>query len=272
MTYILEVLDVHFSYPGGVVALRGACLKARKRGVVAITGPNGCGKTTLLLIASGLLKPDKGRVLFDGIPLDEQLPQARKRIGLVFQNPDDQIFNSTVYDEIAFALRQLEMEEEEIAERVEEIAEKLGIGSILKRPPYRLSLGEKKKVALASILVYEPELILLDEPTANLSYKTVSEVEYIISGLQREGKTVIVASHDVNFIARVADTVYVLSAGRVVGFGEARKILLDKDLLSKAELAPPLIARVAELLFDKENPLPLTLEELAEKLQKLKHK
>ena len=267
MTYLLEVLNVYFSYPGGVEALKEVSLKAKRGEIIAVTGPNGCGKTTLLLIASGLLKPDKGKVLFNGVPLDDQLPYVRRKIGIVFQNPDDQIFNSTVYDEIAFALRQLDMKEEEVVKKVEEVALRLGINDILRRSPYRLSLGEKKKVALASILVYEPELVLLDEPTANLSYKIIEEIENIIFELRKEGKTVVVASHDVDFIARIADTVYVLSAGEVVGLGKARKVLLDESLLSKAELVPPLIARVAKLLFDRRNPLPLTLEELKDMLE-----
>ncbi len=258
----LKVEDVAFSYPGGVEVLKKASFSVGKGEVVAIIGPNGSGKTTLLMISAGLLKPKRGRVLLDGEPLEKQLPEARRKIGLVFQDPDDQLFNPTVYDEISFAPRQLLPSKEEVRNVVFKVAEELGIKHLLDRPPYKLSVGEKRKVALASVLVYNPEILLLDEPTANLSASFVEELEQIIMEKRRLGKAIVVASHDVEFIARVADRVYVLSRGVTYGGSSARKVLTDEKLLALADMKPPLIHQAAKTLGLNLREPPLTLKEL----------
>ncbi len=259
---MLEVVNVYFKYPGGSEVLKGASFSVRRGEVVAIIGRNGSGKTTLLLVASGLLTPQKGEVLLDGEPLDKQLPEARRRMGLVFQDPDDQLFNPTVYDELAFAPRQLGYSEEDVKKMVEDLAGRLGLSGLLGRPPYKLSMGEKRKVALASVLVYNPELLLLDEPTANLSAKSVEELVEMIGGFREDGKAVVVTSHDVEFVARVADRVYVLYDGITLGGGAAREVLTDEGFLRLADAEPPYAFRVAKNLGLECKPL--TLEELLE--------
>ncbi|MEM2794045.1 MAG: ABC transporter ATP-binding protein, partial [Candidatus Methanomethylicia archaeon] len=138
---MLRVENVCFKYPGGVEVLKNVSFTASRGEVVAVVGPNGSGKTTLLMIAAGLLEPSKGLVLLDNKPLKEQLPEARRRIGLVFQDPDDQLFNPTVYDEIAFTLRQLLHTEKDVDKRVSEVAWKFNLVDILDKPPYKLSIG-----------------------------------------------------------------------------------------------------------------------------------
>jgi cobalt/nickel transport system ATP-binding protein len=261
---LLSANSVYFRYPKGPEVLRGASLTLDRGEVVAVIGPNGSGKTTLLLVASGLLEPESGEVLFEGSPLKEQLPWARRRIGFVFQDPDDQLFNPTAFDELAFTLRQLLSSEAEVKRRVEELAEKLKLSHLLDRPPFKLSVGEKRRVALASVLIYDPDLLILDEPTANLSSKSAAEVVEVVKEARGASKGVLVSSHDVEFVASVADRVYVLNEGRLHGGLSARQVLTDEVLLSLADMAPPAAFRAAEALGLRLKKPPLTVEELKE--------
>ena len=263
---VLEVKNAWLTYPGGVEALKGASLRVASGEVVAVLGPNGSGKTTLLLVAAGLLEPSRGEVLLDGRPLAAQLPGARRRIGLIFQEPDDQLFNPTVFEEIAFALRQLGTPEDEVEERVKFVARELGLEHLLDRSPYTLSAGEKRRVAIASVLTYGPEFLLFDEPTAYLSVPWRRALESLISRLRAEGKAVAVATHDVAFAARIADRVYLLKGGQVLAAGRARDLLSDERLLAEAGMEPPLPVKIYRRLVGDGEP-PLTLEELIEALK-----
>jgi cobalt/nickel transport system ATP-binding protein len=265
---MLRVENVYFSYPGGVEVLKGASLTANRGEVVAVIGPNGSGKTTLLMIAAGLLEPSRGLVLLDGKPLRKQLPEARRRIGLVFQDPDDQLFNPTVYDEIAFTLRQILPTKEDVDGRVLEVAGRFKLENVLDKPPYKLSVGEKRRVTLASILAYDPEVLLLDEPTANLSSRYVEEIEEIVLDAKKSYKTVTVASHDVEFIARVADRIYILNNGTTVGGLNAKSILADESLLALADMKPPLVLQALRLLKINLEGNPLTIKDLLETVEK----
>ena len=214
MSSAIEAIDVWFSYTKQDYVLRGASLEARYGEILVLLGPTGSGKTTLLLILSGLLKPQKGRVLLDGRSLFDQLPEARRRIGIVFQNPDDQLFNPTVYDEIAYSLRTLGMAEEQIRERVEQVAAMLGIEHLLERQPYRLSMGEKRLVTLASILVYEPQIVVLDEPTTFLDDRGTRKIMCTLLKLRDEGRAVIAATHDLELALWLADKICLLEKGK----------------------------------------------------------
>jgi len=264
---LLEVRNAWYRYPSGIEALKGAELAVSNGEVVSIIGPNGCGKTTLLLIATGLLEPEKGEVFLDGKPLVEQLPNARKRLGLVFQEPDDQLFNPTVYDEIAFSLRQLDLSEDYVKKRVNEVAKRLNIDHLLDRAPYRLSIGEKKKVAIASILVYEPEIILFDEPTANLSIEAINELEQLIKELRSKKRAIVVTSHNIEFVAKISDKVYIMDNGTTINKGDKRDILINEALLSKVGLEPPFAVKISKRIFGNCENYPLTIEELSNLLQ-----
>ncbi|MEM2021023.1 MAG: ABC transporter ATP-binding protein [Zestosphaera sp.] len=212
----LLLKDVWFSYPSSnAPVLRGVTLELRGSELMIVRGPNGSGKSTLLLVAAGLLKPERGEVLLDGVPLQSQLPAARRRIGITFQNPDDQFFNATVYDEIAFALRQLKLSENAVRERVTEVAGTLHIESLLERPPYRLSGGEKVKVALASVLAYNPEILLLDEPTAYLTSEAKEMILRILTDLRDRGKAIVITTNDPYLTGHPIDKVYTLVDGRL---------------------------------------------------------
>jgi len=259
---LLRVENIYFKYPGSTEVLKGASFLVDRSEVVTIIGQNGSGKTTLLLVAAGLLEPQKGTVLLDEKPLREQLPEARKRIGMVFQDPNDQLFNPTIYDEIGFALRQLFPSEAEVDRRVRQIAEKFGLTALLARAPYKLSIGEKRRVNLASVLAYDPDVLLLDEPSANLSSRYVDETEEIVMRAKDDGKAVVIASHDVEFVAKVSDRVYIMKDGSMSGGQGAKSVLSDESSLSIADMRPPLILQASKVLgFGLKNP-PLTIEDL----------
>ncbi|MCX8185818.1 MAG: energy-coupling factor ABC transporter ATP-binding protein [Sulfolobales archaeon] len=211
---VLTLKDIWFRYPASdEYVLKGVNLRLNKYELSVIRGPNGSGKSTLLLIAAGLLTPEKGEVLLYGKPLNTQLPQARIKLGITFQDPEDQFFNATVYDEIAFALRQLRIPEGIIRNKVTEVVETLNIMHLLNRPPYKLSGGEKVRVALASVLVYDPEILLLDEPTAYLTTNAKSELMKLLENLRDCGKTIVVVTNDSEVIKYRIDESYLLDNG-----------------------------------------------------------
>ncbi len=243
MGYNIRVVDVWFSYTKGEYILRGINLEARKGEITVIIGPTGCGKSTLLLIIAGLLKPEKGIVYYNNKPLNELLPGIRRDIGILFQDPDDHLFNPTVFDEIAFSLRSLGVKENEIREKVRYISELLKIQHLLNRSSFKLSVGEKKKVALASILVYEPKVLLLDEPSANLDSKTLDLVKNIILKAKSEGKTLIITSCDLDFAIQIADRIYAINNGRIKVNCKVEEFLNDK-VFQKIDLHQPLLYKV----------------------------
>ncbi len=196
--------------------LRGVDIKVEPAKTTIIVGATGSGKTTLLLLLAGLLEPAKGEIYYNNELLRDLLPTIRRHIGVLFQDPNDQLFNSTVYDEIAYSLRTLGIEEYIIREKVERAANILKIDDLLDKRPYTLSMGEKKKVAFASIIVYDPDILFLDEPLANLDYANSKLLENIIMDFKRD-KTILVATHNIEFALRVGDLIYGIVNGRVIG-------------------------------------------------------
>lgn len=263
---LIEAYDLSYSYPDGMVALRGAYLKADRGEIVAVIGANGSGKTTLLLTIAGLIEPNGGAVLLEGKPLSERIPEVRRRIGFLFQDPDDQLFNPTVFDEIAFALRMLRIDEGDVEAMVRGIASKLCIDALLDRRPYRLSFGEKKLVSLASILVYDPDILILDEPFSGLTSSIAAMVEEVIRESKIHGKTIILAEHNLDIVARLADRVYVMSGGSILAEGKPEDIFYDEKLLSEAGLSPPIAVHLARSLHLEDRRI-VTLEELLSSLK-----
>lgn len=263
---LLEVREVSYRYPGGNKVLDKVSYFANRGEVVAIIGPNGAGKTTLLLISAGLLKPERGVVFLDGVKIEDQMPHVRRKIGFVFQNPDDQIFNPTVYDELAFSIRQIISDRKKISKMVYEIAERLALMNVLDKQPYKLSIGEKRLVTMASVLIYEPELLILDEPTSNLSGKSINIIENVINEEKCKGKCIVLSSHNIEFVARVADRVYVLNNKSLYGGYDKREILTDARIMKLADMSPPLIYEVAKILGLKDKVI--TLEEFLKKISK----
>lgn len=242
---MIEVKNVYFTYPSGVEALQGVSLKIRNGEFVAIMGQNGAGKTTLVKHFNGLLKPSKGNVLVDGINTrDVSVATLARKVGFVFQNPDHQLFSETVEGEIAFALRNFGFKENVIKRRVTWALNLLGLTQYRKTSPFMLSGGERKRVALASVLAWNPKILILDEPTIGQDYGQKEKLRQFILQMKAQKKTVVIVTHDVEFVAECNPRVILMSNGKIVADGEARKILTSPEILEKAAIIPPEISRV----------------------------
>jgi cobalt/nickel transport system ATP-binding protein len=242
MTAVFEVNCVTYRYES-VTALDNVSLDIAAGKRVALLGANGSGKSTLLRLLDALYFPDTGSISFHGQPIDSPrfdddrfAFDFRRRVGLVFQNPDVQLFNPTVFDEIAFAPLQLRWSKEEIVQRVDQMLDVMEIRHLRNRPPHRLSGGEKKRVAIASVLVLDPEVLLLDEPTAALDPRSQSQIIDLLIGWGDGSKTVITATHDLGLVEDIADYCYVLQAGRVAAEGCPSDVLRDTGVLELANL------------------------------------
>lgn len=245
MDCLLSLEDVQYRYPSGTEAVRGVSLCLQRGSSATLLGHNGSGKTTLLLLSAGLLKPSRGRVRVAGIDVASEPRRARRHIGLVFQNPDDQLFNTTVYDELAFAPRSLGIEGEELDGLVRRYAGLLGIEHLLERPVHTLSMGEKKRVALASVLIYEPELLLLDEPFAGLDAPGTLRLLEILCRLCASGFTVLVATQNLWLAEALGGAVYVMEKGKIVLSGEAGSKALGDRLRELGFYKPETLVRIA---------------------------
>ena len=239
---VFDVQNVRYCYDR-VVALDGAMLKVAPGLRLALLGANGSGKSTLLRLLDGIYFAESGTVRFEGEALTEARFEEdafafdfRRRVAMLFQNPDVQLFNPSVFDEVAFGPLQLRWSAGEIRSRVEAILEQLHIAHLKDRPPHRLSGGEKKRVAIASVLILDPQVLLLDEPTATLDPESQSQIIEIIAGWKDSGRTVITATHDLDVLEEIADRCVVFQAGRVVAEATPPAILADEELLRRTGL------------------------------------
>lgn len=239
---LFELREVSFDYEG-IAALRALSLDIALGQRLALVGANGSGKSTLLRLLDALCFPASGRIVFDGQVLtpqrlhdDEFALSFRRRVGLVFQNPDVQLFNPTVFDEVAFAPLQLKQTKEQLLAKVDATLELMGISHLRERPPYRLSGGEKKRVALASVIVLEPDVLLLDEPTATLDPRSQSQIIDLIQQWKGSSHTIVTATHQLEIVEDIADRVVVLEEGNVLASGAPSEILSNQELLLRANL------------------------------------
>lgn len=272
---IVSVKDVKFTYPAGVSALKGVSLEIRHGERVALLGPNGSGKSTLILLIAGLLMPNKGEIkVFGELTTSKNFQKFRSRIGVVFQDPDDQLFNPSVIEDIEYGPKNLKLPEEDIKERSAHVLDKMGIEHLKDRPPHRLSFGEKKKVSLATALVLKPELLILDEPTANLDLVSRRGLLDTLNELNKAGTTIIVSTHDVEALPELADRIIVINHGAMLGEGRTSEVLQDLKLLGSAGLELPAIAKLFSELkaagLVKEVPITISagLKELCDLLKK----
>jgi cobalt/nickel transport system ATP-binding protein len=241
---IYDLRRVDFVYGGTHRALQSVDLRLKAGERVAILGSNGCGKSTLLQIMGGLLFPTGGEAYAFGQKLTEELFQKasftaffRRRVGFLFQNPDVQLFCPTVFDEVAFGPLQLDLPREEVLDQCREMIRMLNLEKIAQRSPHQLSGGEKKKVALASVLALNPDVLLLDEPTAGLDPRTQVWLVEVLGELHSMGKTIVTATHDLSILEEIADRAYVMSEDHaIVADGSAGEILDDLDLLLRVNL------------------------------------
>jgi energy-coupling factor transport system ATP-binding protein len=251
---MIEVENVHFSYPNGVEALKGVSLTIRNGEFVAIMGQNGAGKTTLVKHFNGLLKPSEGKVRVDNVETTKTSVAALARnAGFVFQNPDHQLFSETVEDEVAFALKNFGFEAEVIEQRITWALNLLSLTQYRKTSPFLLSGGERKRVALASVLAWNPNTLILDEPTIGQDHQQKEKLRQFVVQMQTQGKTVVIVTHDVEFVAESNPRVVLMKEGTIVADGEGSEILTTPEVLAQSSIVLPQIAQI----FMKLAPLGL---------------
>ena len=249
---MIVVEDVHFSYPSKVEALKGVSLTINDGEFIAIMGQNGAGKSTLVKHFNGLLKPTSGSVRVDGVETTKSsVATLSRNVGFVFQNPDNQLFSETVEDEIAFALKNFGIEQEAIEKRVTWALNLLSLDQYRKTSPFLLSGGERKRVALASVLAWDPQMLILDEPTIGQDHEQKEKLRQFIMQMQTQKKTVVTVTHDVEFVAECNPRVVLMKEGKIVADGVGKEILTDPALLEMSSIVLPQIAQI----FTKLSPL-----------------
>jgi cobalt/nickel transport system ATP-binding protein len=268
MNPAIEVTGLSYCYPDGTLALDGVEFSIDRGSSVALLGPNGAGKSTLLLHLNGLLTGE-GSIRILGREIEEAiLPWVRTRVGLVFQDPEDQLFMPSLWDDVAFGPRNLGLSDGEVEDNATWALKVVGLSDMVSKCPHNLSFGQKKRAALASVLSMKPEVLVLDEPTSNLDPRSKRDVIALIDDLRRRGTTILTAIHDVNIVPMIADQVLLLDR-RVIEFGPAREVLMKRDLLRGLGLDVPTIVDLFCSLRDdgyKIVDMPFTKDEALETL------
>ncbi|OUN85309.1 energy-coupling factor ABC transporter ATP-binding protein [Flavonifractor sp. An52] len=248
----IQAEDLCYTYEDGTVALDHITFAAEKGKVTGILGANGAGKSTLFLSLNGVLTPKSGKVLLGGQPVrydKKGLLELRRRVGIVFQDPDDQLFSADVYRDVSFGGVNLGLPAEEVRRRVEAALERTGVSHLRDKPTHALSYGQKKRVAIAGVLVMEPEVLILDEPTAGLDPQGVSDIMKLLTRLRDElGMTVLIATHDMDIVPLYCDYAYLLGGGKVLLEGTPEQLFADPAALRANHLRLPRIAHLMEVL------------------------
>lgn len=233
-TSIITIRQLCFSYPDHPNVLQSLSLQIHTGDRLGIVGNNGCGKTTLFLLICGVLTPTAGEIQVLGVPV--QPGQFRSEVGLVFQNPDDQLFSASVWEDVAFAPQNLGLPPEEVEQRVSRALALTGTEALAQRPPHHLSGGEKRMVAIAGILAMQPQVIIYDEPSANLDLRTRRR---LIRFLQQSPDTLLISSHDLEFVLEVCNRVVLMDQGTIAADGPPACILGDAALMAQHDLEVP---------------------------------
>ncbi len=249
---ILETKNLDYKYISGEVALKDISLKIHRGETVAILGGNGAGKSTLFQCFNGILRPTSGELLVASRTVKytaSALKELRRTVGLVFQDSDSQLFSASVYQDVSFGAVNLKLPLEEIRLRVDTALKRTGTLHLKDRPTHSLSFGEKKRVAIAGVLVMEPQIIVLDEPTAGLDPKGVSEIMTLLKETQKQlGISIVLSTHDIDLVGLYCDYVYVLEKGRLILEGRPREVFDRADILRSAHLRLPRIGHLMEIL------------------------
>jgi len=249
---IIEIDNVYYEYPEGIQALRGVTNYVLRGEIVAIMGENGAGKTTLIKHFNGLLKPTRGRIkVKDKDTRETSVAELSRIVGIVFQNPDHQLFAETVFDEVAFPLRNFGFPEDAIENRVKWALNILELYQYRDNSPFMLSVGERKRLAIASVLAYDPEVIVLDEPTAGQDYLQKEKISEIIKLLKLMGKTIVLVTHDVEFVTMYVQRIIVMSQGKIIAEGPPHRVLTDYNVIRRGNLLPPQLVRISRALYGK---------------------
>lgn len=246
-TPILSLDGVSYTYPDGTRALNQISLEIPRGSKIAVLGANGAGKSTLFLHLNGILKPQQGQILLEGRPVKYSrsfLGELRSQVGIVFQDPDSQLFAMNVFEDISFGPMNMKLPRLEVKERVERAMEITRITSLKNKPTSHLSYGEKKRVAIAGVLAMEPAVVILDEPTAFLDPRLVDEMVVLFENLHGAGQTLIMSTHDMDLAYRWADYCYVLNHGTVAARGRPKDIFTDHSVLKENNLQQPWVLKV----------------------------
>lgn len=262
----LSTENLSFTYPDGTQALKNINIEIEKGEKVAIIGPNGAGKSTLFSHFNGLTEPTSGCVKIEGKAISfekDELLKVRQKVGIVFQDPNDQLFAPTVKEDIAFGPMNLGLSYGEVEKRVEDALKMVGMENYEDKTPHHLSGGQQKRIAIAGIIAMKPEIMILDEPTAGLDPDGVEKVLNIMNHLNKEGMTLIISSHDIDMISKYADKIFILYNGEIIESGNKNKIFSDMELLKKAHLRTPI---TTEILYNlKESGLNVNTEKISVK-------
>jgi len=276
MLFRLE--NVSYRYSDGTLALDGISLSFAKGERIVLLGTNGSGKTTLLLHLNGVLKPTSGKVYFEDKPLEytsKSLLDLRRRVGFVFQDPNDQLFAPTVKQDVAFGPLNLGQPIDKVKKSVDEALKTVGMSEYADKPPHFLSLGQKKRVALAGVLAMRPEVLVMDEPTSNLDPRAASKILHLLLQLNQEfGLTLILATHDVDMVPLFANKLHIMSKGKIVLEGSPEEIFSNTELIRSIDLRSPRITHLFEILRRKNylpinKRLPLTISEARREILEL---
>ena len=273
----LETKNLSYTYQDGTEALKNVNLQIKKGEKIAIMGPNGAGKSTLFSHFNGLTEPTSGHVEVDGEKIvyeRDDLLKVRQKVGIVFQDPNDQLFAPTVKEDVAFGPMNLGLEYDEVEKRIEESLEMVGMTGFEEKTPHHLSGGQQKRVAIAGIIAMRPDIMILDEPTAGLDPEGVDKVLNILNELNEEGMSIVISSHDIEMVNEFADKIFVLYGGEIIASGDKHQIFTDKELLKKAHLKAPVTTEILHKLKEKGldvNTEKLTVEETVEEIMKTKN-
>lgn len=267
MTEAIRVKGLTYSYPDGTPALEDIAITINEGEKIVIIGPNGAGKTTFFLHLNGTLKSHDDTVMIFGKNLGDMKVEERiKEVGIVFQDPDDQLFMPTIFDDVAFGPINMGLDKEEVENRVKKALSRVGLEGFEDRVPHNLSYGQKKRAALAAVLSMEPRILILDEPTANLDPKSRADFIQVINDLNKDGITTVIAMHDVNALPVLSDRVYVLNR-KVVAEGTPRDIFSNSELLKMNHLEAPDVFKLFKVLtcfgYDCDT-LPMSIDEAVE--------
>ncbi|MDO5145618.1 MAG: ABC transporter ATP-binding protein [Eubacteriales bacterium] len=249
---ILEVRDLYFTYNDEKRALNGVDLSIYEGEKIAVLGSNGAGKSTFFLNINGVLKADRGDILYRGEKITKKrLNHLRKNVGIVFQDADNQIIASTVMAEVSFGPMNLKLPEKEVLRRVDKALDYMNITAFRNRPPHYLSGGEKKRVSIADIIAMESEVIIFDEPTAALDPLNAAILEEVLGKMGREGRTMLISTHDVDFAYRWAERVIVFCQGKIIADDTPLKVFQQEDILQRANLKHPMMYDIYRILKEK---------------------
>lgn len=253
---IVETKELYYRYEKGELALENVNISIPRGKTTTILGGNGAGKSTLFLNLNGVLRPASGEIYVNGKKLDysrKNIIEMRRTVGIVFQDPDHQLFSADVYRDISFGAVNLGLDEEEVRKRVTYAMEKTGITHLAQRPTHALSYGQKKRVAIAGVLVMEPELIILDEPTAGLDPQGVSEIMTLLNEIKlKMGISIVIATHDIDLVPLYSDHVYVMNRGKIAASGTTKEIFSNPKLIRENNLRLPRIEHLMEILNEKD--------------------